>query len=71
MENLNKPIIPEFQLSAKEKETAENFLIKTRKKYGSYGYITYKFTETGIGCCIKIKSSHKDKWIDISDVDKW
>ena len=66
-----KPTIPEFQLSAKEKETAEKFLIKTKKKYGSYGYITYQFTETGIGCCIKTKSSHKDKWVDISDVDKW
>lgn len=63
--------IPEFKLSVKEKETAERYLTKIKRKYGSYGHITYSFTETGIGCCIKIKSSHKDRCKDITDIDSW
>jgi len=69
--NSMKPTIPEFKLSTKEKETAEIYLTKIKKKYGTYGHITYSFTETGIGCSVKIKSSHKDKWKDITDLDIW
>jgi hypothetical protein len=65
-ENVTKPTIPEFQLSAKEKETAEIYLTKIKNKHGTYG-----LTETGIGCCVKIKSSHKDKWKDITDLSQW
>jgi|SRR3989337_3131991 len=70
-ETVNKPTISEFQLSAKEKETVEIYLTKIKKKYGTYGHITYSFTETGIGCCVKIKSSHKNKWKDITDLDRF
>lgn len=70
-ETINKPTIPEFKLSEKEKEIAEIYLTKIKKRYGTYGHITYSFTETGIGCCVKIKSSHKDKWKDITDLSQW
>lgn len=70
-EIINKPTVLEFKLSEKEKETVEKYLSKLKNKYGTYGHISYSFTETGIGCCVKVKSSHKNKWKDITDSDRF
>lgn len=60
-----------FELNKKEQESAKKYLEKTKAKYDSYGYITYSFTHTGIGVVVKIKSSHKNKFKDITDVNSW
>jgi len=31
----------------------------------------YKFTPTGIGCCVEIYSKLSKKTLDLSDVEKW
>ena len=60
-----------FELDEIEKENAVQFLDKIKKKYGSYGYITYSFTETGIGCCVRIKRSNSKKEKAITNIERW
>lgn len=60
-----------FELNEKEQKSAKKFREKIKKKYGSYGLITYSFSETGIGCNIKIKSDQSNKIKDITDYKSW
>ena len=60
-----------FELDKVEEENLEKYLSKLKKKYGSYGFITYEFTPTGIGTVIKVKSSHKKKAKEITNLGSW
>ena len=60
-----------FELDKVEEENLANYLNKLKKKYGSYGFITYEFTPTGIGTVIKVRSSHKKKAKEITNLGSW
>ncbi len=60
-----------FELDKAEEENLAKYLKKLKKKYGSYGFLTYKFTPTGIGTVIKVKSSHEKKSKEITNLDSW
>ncbi len=60
-----------FELSEKERISKKEVLKKIKKKYGTYGHITYMFTPTGIGDVVKMKSSHSEKEYDITDISSW
>ena len=60
-----------FELDKIEEENLANYLNKLKKKYGSYGFITYEFTPTGIGTVIKVRSSHKKKAKEITNLGSW
>lgn len=60
-----------FELDKVEEENLAKYLNKLKKKYGSYGFLTYEFTPTGIGTVIKVKSSHKKKAKEITNLDNW
>ena len=60
-----------FELDKIEEENLANYLNKLKKKYSSYGFITYEFTPTGIGTVIKVRSSHKKKAKEITNLDSW
>jgi hypothetical protein len=60
-----------FELDKIEEENLAKYLKKLKDKYGSYGYLTYEFTPTGIGTTIEVKSSHKKKAKDITNLDNW
>lgn len=60
-----------FELDKVEEENLSKYLNKLKKKYGSYGFITYEFTPTGIGTVIKVKSSHKKKAKEITNLGSW
>ena len=56
-----------FELSKLEIAAKEKYLKKIKKKYGTYGLITYSFTPTGIGNSVSIRSNHNNKEKDITD----
>lgn len=60
-----------LELDKIEEENLANYLNKLKKKYGSYGFITYEFTPTGIGTVIKVRSSHKKKAKEITNLGSW
>jgi hypothetical protein len=60
-----------FELDKVEEENLEKYMNKLKKKYGSYGFLTYEFTPTGIGTVIKVKSSHKKKAKEITNLSSW
>lgn len=60
-----------FELDKVEEENLANYLNKLKKKYGSYGFITYEFTPTGIGTVIKVRSSHKKKAKEVTNLGSW
>lgn len=60
-----------FELDKIEEENLAKYLNKLKKKYGSYGFLTYEFTPTGIGTVIKVRSSHKKKAKEITNLSSW
>jgi hypothetical protein len=60
-----------FKLDKVEEGNLAKYMDKIKKKYGSYGFLTYKFTPTGVGTVIKVKSSHEKKSKDITNLDSW
>lgn len=61
----------DFKLLPQEEIKRVKYLDKIKSKYGSYGLITYSFKYTGIGCVVKMKSSHIKKWKNITDYGSW
>lgn len=61
----------EFKVNEKEEEEIKKWQERIKKKFGSYGHYTYSFTPTGIGCGIKVYSSHLDKTKDFTDLNNW
>jgi hypothetical protein len=60
-----------FKLDKVEEDNLMKYLNKLKKKYGSYGFLTYEFTPTGICTVVKVKSSHKKKSKDITNLDSF
>ena len=60
-----------FELDKVEEENLEKYMTELKKKYGSYGFLTYEFTPTGIGTVIKVRSSHKKKAKEITNLGSW
>lgn len=60
-----------FELDKVEEENLEKYMNNLKKKYGSYGFLTYEFTPTGIGTVIKVRSSHKKEAKEITNLSSW
>jgi hypothetical protein len=60
-----------FELDKVEEENLAKYLNKLKKKYGSFGFLTYEFTPTGIGTVIKVRSSHEKKSKEITNLGSW
>lgn len=60
-----------FELDPSQQERFKKWKQQIKQKHGSYGQYTYKFTPTGIGCCIEIYSDLSKQTLDLSDVEKW
>lgn len=61
-----------FELTEIEKERAEKFYRKCKKKLkGADVHMSYHFYPTGIGNTVKVKSETLNKWKDITDLDNF
>lgn len=60
-----------FELDKSQIERLNKWQKAIKKKYGEYGQYEYRFTPTGIGCCVEIYSNLSKKTLDLSNVEKW
>lgn len=62
----------EFKLTDLEKEKANNFYLKCKKKLkGKDVRMSYHFYPTGIGTIVKVKSETLNVEKDITDLNNW
>lgn len=59
------------QLTDEQFSKYENWMLAIKKKYGSYGQITWHLTQTGIGLAISVTTTHKFKELNLTNVNDW
>jgi hypothetical protein len=61
----------EFKLDEGQVKKLRKWQKSIKKKYGSYGGYSYKFSPNGIGIGIEVYSELAKKFLELSEVDKW